>query len=400
MPPALSDNGKLSVVSLLFGIALLPAGVSAAATSARQAAAKTASLTTLIETQLPRWDRNHDGNLDLPEINRQIEDPSVRGLEASVLVMLFRYPLERGQGERTSLGGEELRTSARDPKFQGYVESGAKKLETMERALFLPSDPDISSFRQGRVGDCYLLAPIAAAVHLSPKGIRSMIRPTKSGGYEVTFGNGQRIDVPALTDGELLLGSRVDDSHGIWLSVLEKAFGIIRVSERAKKSGASADLGEIVPQEALSSGKTSQIITLLTGRQTSIAHHEPTSRYKGLSDEQLDALLVQLMQSHRLVCTATPREGKRPPGIAGHHAYAIVGYDSSHRQLTIFNPHGQAFKPKGEPGLANGYPTTHGQFNVPMKEFRTIFGSIVYETTKTAAKTGSATAPSAGRTKK
>ena len=62
-----------------------------------------------------------------------------------------------------------------------------------------------------------------------------MIRPVVTGGFEVVFGNGQKIKVEFITDSELLLGARMDSNHGSWPAVLEKAYGIIRQHTRAKK---------------------------------------------------------------------------------------------------------------------------------------------------------------------
>ncbi len=90
---------------------------------------------------------------------------------------------------------------------------------------------------------------------------------------------------------------------------------------------------------------------------------------------------MRLTRDQRLVCTGVPRDAKRPPGIAGGHVYAVFGYDAASRELTIFNPWGQTFKPEGEPGPQHGYPVSHGVFNVPLGDFRAIFGGIVYETT-------------------
>ena len=51
------------------------------------------------------------------------------------------------------------------------------------------------------------LSAIAAQVHRNPKAIREMIHPEVTGGFRVVFGDGQKIEVAPLTDGELLLGS-------------------------------------------------------------------------------------------------------------------------------------------------------------------------------------------------
>ena len=55
--------------------------------------------------------------------------------------------------------------------------------------------------------------------------------------------------------------------------------------------------------------------------------------------------------------------------------YSLWGEDS---QESI----GNEFTPKGPPDLANGSPTTHGVFIVPLDEFRKIFKGLHYETAK------------------
>ena len=68
-----------------------------------------------------------------------------------------------------------------------------------------------------------------------------MIHPLVTGGFQVAFGDGQKIPVSRLTDTELLLGDQLDSHHGSWLVVLEKAYGIVRERQRAKrKSRATA----------------------------------------------------------------------------------------------------------------------------------------------------------------
>lgn len=124
------------------------------------------------------------------------------------------------------------------------------------------------------VGDCYLLGPIAGAVHLAPQAIRDMIHPARNEGFEVAFGNGEKIRVPALTDAELLLGAKMDASHGIWLAVLEKAYGIIRARDRAKKQGAPADGKTIVPVQQIGGGQAERIISLLTGHEAEIIRNK------------------------------------------------------------------------------------------------------------------------------
>ena len=175
----------------------------------------------------------------------------------------------------------------------------------------------------------------------------------------------------------------MDSRHGSWLAVLEKAYGIIRDRDRekAKKAGKPGKPREIVPTESLGGGSCPPIIALLTG------HLAESVRVRNASSEHLHALLVDLNAKRRLMCLGLgDKDGKHPPGTGNHHAYGVFGYNSQQRRVTIFNPWGNNFTPKGPPGIANGYPTVNGLFTVPLDEFRQVFTALDYETDKPAHK--------------
>ena len=212
-----------------------------------------------------RWDRNHDGILVLEEVDHKVMDPSVRGYEAAVIVRIRQRMTAKGNQPQLSRG--ELLSLAGDRTFGKLVTASRKQLETIDRELFLPTDPNLSTFSQGRLGDCYLLCVIAAQVHRSPKAIRNMIRPKVTGGFQVVFGDGQKVQVAALTDCELLLGARLDSHHGSWLAVLEKAYGIIREHDRARRATVPPMSARRCRSKPLTAVAPPPIISLLTGRR-------------------------------------------------------------------------------------------------------------------------------------
>jgi thiol-disulfide isomerase/thioredoxin/tetratricopeptide (TPR) repeat protein len=61
------------------------------------------------------------------------------------------------------------------------------------------------------------------------------------------------------------------------------------------------------------------------------------------------------------------------------HAYALLRYDSKTDTVDLWNPHGNNFKPKGPPGLTNGYPTKDGLFTVPLDDFVQQFTGVSFE---------------------
>jgi hypothetical protein len=331
-------------------------------------------LNQFVDSRFDRWDRNKDGARDLEEVDRKVEDHNVQGREAAVIFQI-RQRLT-AKGAQPHLTRQQVLTLAQDKAFEKSVDATVKQLQTIDRELFLPTDPDLSTFHQGRLGDCYLLCTIAAEVHRNPKPVRDMIRPVVTGGFQVVFGDGQKIPVDRLTDTELLLGARLDSRHGSWLAVLEKAYGVIRERDRRKQGKYSATKGDSVPTETLGGGSTGTIISLLTGHQA-----DSLKLGNSAQREHLHNLLADTIKKKRLLCASVDGD-KAPPGMGNHHAYAVFGYDSQRRQVTVFNPWGNNFTPKGAAGPANGYPTKLGQFTVPLDQFQQVFTHVAYETDK------------------
>ena len=124
------------------------------------AAGQAAAIAQVIEKNFDRWDHNHNGSLELQEVDRQVENHNVHGRQAAVIYQLRRRLA--GKDAQPRIAREDLLKLAKDRGFQKAVESSLKQLETIDRDLFLPTDPDLSTFHQGRLGDCYLLSTLAA----------------------------------------------------------------------------------------------------------------------------------------------------------------------------------------------------------------------------------------------
>jgi hypothetical protein len=364
------------LIPLFVWLCVLTAQASLAQEKAAQAKLPAESLLQLVNRHFAHWDRNHDNALELVEIDRAIEDHSVRARQAAVVVCLRNRMTAKDHPSK--LSREELARLLGDHDFIMKVEQTAHHLATIDRELFLPTDPDLKTFHQGHLGDCYLLAPIAAQIHRNPKVIREMIHPEVTGGFRVDFHDGRKIEVPPLTDGELLLGARLDERHGSWLAVLEKAYGIIRRRERMMKGDEGRRAAATIPVETLNGGDSGSIISLLTGHLARSLELKKASQ-----PDEVHHLLADLTKKKRLVCVGKGKE-KGPPGILSNHLYAVLGYDTRERIVIIFNPWGNQFKPKGAPGMSNGYPTENGCFSVPIDEFQKIFHDVIYETNQKA----------------
>jgi hypothetical protein len=286
----------------------------------------------------------------------------------------------------------------------------------------------LSHMRQGPLGDCFFVAVVGSAINRNPADVGSLLKPMGGGKYDVAFANGAPPFVlPSLTDAERAISSSTG-GQGDWLAMLEQAYGryrhMLHPSAADAPTAAAASAGATIEgtDTICHGGNPAPVITALTGHAPKWfpLPHDAAKR-AAESNRLLPELRTQLVQGVRdrklmvatvgAAATPTPGEGKTgdtrptdgedptdkptsaslpsPPGISHGHCYAVVGYDPSSDIITIWNPHGETFTPKGEPGLSNGYPTSHGIFKLPLTQAYQFYSSFYFETpNKPAAAAG------------
>ena len=74
---------------------------------------KEAAVTQLIEKNFDRWDHNHNGVLELSEVDRQIENHNVHGRQAAVIFQLRRRLAAKDAEPRLARHGFEARKGSR-----------------------------------------------------------------------------------------------------------------------------------------------------------------------------------------------------------------------------------------------------------------------------------------------
>jgi hypothetical protein len=386
------------------------------------------------------WDRNGDGVLSTDEIDRAVRDPNVRGADAAAAAALKLLaenkqattplpPLTRAyfaQYDRAALelhrrspavAAAATRPAAAEAATVDTV-SGAAATQPAARSARLPTDWDLyylasrqrivrggsdpwpgrfvlDHTRQGPLGDCYFVSAVGDVIAHDPSRIAKLVTPVGDGHFRVTFPGLAPVVVGPLTDAELAISSTTA-GDGVWLALLEQALGRTRGRQRA----GTEDVEGV--DEIRDGGSTGASITLLTGhpvsryrfartleaRQAASAKLLPHLR-RSLIDALADGRMV-LATVHPPVMPTTREAATRPalavgtvpkfpPNITLKHAYAVLAYDPKTDVVTFWNPHGQTFHPTGPAGLANGYPTEHGRFNVPMGELQMFVTSFTIE---------------------
>ena len=98
-------------------------------------------------------------------------------------------------------------------------------LGATNRELFAAGPPRLDSIHQGRLGNCFCLAPLGALVHRDPQAVMTMFSAETNGQYAVRLGR-QTVIVDPPTDGEIAMSSS-NEHEGMWVNLYEKASGTI-----------------------------------------------------------------------------------------------------------------------------------------------------------------------------
>lgn len=343
------------------------------------------NLRQVLTESFPRWDRNRDGILDGSEINAMVGNPVTRGNESAAIVLLWhRYCPDEDQRTNLKLPKSMVLSLGDNPDAQHEFASNLRRLKTLRREIFLGSDPNLGTFHQGTMGDCYLLCVVGGLVYRDPQSIRNMLHLQPNGSIMVNFPGGKTVVVPFITESEVFLGALTGRDHGVWLSIIEKAYGQVVKQKPSKQTSFSATPDNAVTRDVIGRGGSPiPVIQTFTGHQAGSLRLSANTREKTqtLSAEVHD-LVLQSLSARRLMAAGTPPIGQRtlPREIAPAHMYAVLGYDPSRRLLRLFNPWGNDFTPAGPPGLVNGYLTRHGQFDMPVADFVQTFSALCYET--------------------
>jgi hypothetical protein len=413
-------------------ITLLAASQAAFAAGPTTSPVHTPFVTVLLR-DFDSWDSNHDGTLSLDEINRVVIDPSVKGDDAAAaaaIKLLFRRktihlpPLTKsyfddydqkamevikhrpagavqpadaisatmdtvGAGASTQPAEKDARIPA---DFDLYFAAGKQRIARGGADPF-PGRFILDHTRQGPLGDCFLVAAANSIAFHEPDRLARLIVPAKNGSYEVRIPATQTITVPALTDAELAISSTTA-GDGVWMAIIEQAYG--KYESASQGHGTDVEGTELVR----TGGMAMEAVEVLTGEKCVRIRLGRTAEARkadaGKVLPKLRQQLVQAFDNHRAVTAGTGsrtlaplaagpsnRESQTgiqlPPNITGGHAYAVLSYDPTTDVIEMWNPHGQSFQPKGPPGLANGYPTEHGRFKLPLTEAYQFFEAFGFE---------------------
>jgi hypothetical protein len=288
-----------------------------------------------VRANFARWDLNHDGRLTREEIELDMQDARITGEAAAALAALKigATKLDKldetrdfsvadiDDMERTLRDGHKL-----DANFVGYFHVGLRKLEDTPRELFAQGVPHLTAMRQYFTSDCYFLSAVGAVAETNPTALVKLITSEGAGTYMVRFPGQPAVRVSAPTDAEIATYTAAKD--GVWLSVLQKAYALVRIRMEPKEAKTRQPLDSV----GFRLGSTN-VMELFTG------HASRAIRLGAESDKGATGPMVTQVRS---ALTAAFRDRRAVTASMSHHAYAITAYDPAADVVTIHNPYNSA----------------------------------------------------------
>src|SRR5262249_41245099 len=159
--PRIAPMRKTAVSTLVLLLLFLPASL--------PSADGPPSFTAAVKANFEKWDLDRDGELSLAEAERAVADPAAKGADAAAAVALRgRLRGKNTKGERLTLPKVVAAASDFEPAYRAAL----SRMDAAKRDLFVGGEaPDLDSLHQGKLGDCFCLAALGAAVHRDPKSV-------------------------------------------------------------------------------------------------------------------------------------------------------------------------------------------------------------------------------------
>lgn len=336
----------------------------------------------VLDSRFLEWDADADGVLSVREIDARVADGNVKAEAASAAAALKRASrmkkLALPDFTKEHLVELAGRTATKEwPGLPEMFSGGLSRIENARRVLFASGRPRLETVHQGRMGNCFSLAPLGAlAFHRPDFIVKEMIRERPDGRFDVILGK-QTVCVSAPTDAELAM-TATNESDGFWVNVYEKAAGEARNDLKPENERAATGL------DALSrGGSAGTMLAFITGHEMvrfscKFARDPKTTPeiFEHKLAELRTALIGAVKEKRLMTCGTTTTN---IPGVTPNHAYAVLGYDPSCDTIRCWNPHGTTTSFKGEPGPAKGYPMTDGIFEMPLPVFVKEFSGLAFE---------------------
>lgn len=238
---------------------------------------------------------------------------------------------------------DPMKDPAKNPDTESEHVKGAA-YEVVKGTAFIQGkgdekDIDANDVSQGKLGDCYFVAALAAIAKRSPETLRKKITDNGDGTYIVHFSEGGDVVVDSrfpTKGGKIQFAEEGDKDKAsgteLWVMLIEKAW--------AKQKGGY----EVIRGNKIKMSST-DAMQAITGKGTRRV------RPANMKEDELFEILSNA-EEKGWPCTMGVKNVKDPAdikaakaaGLVPNHAYAIMSVDAKAKTLTVYNPWGKEYK--------------------------------------------------------
>lgn len=282
-------------------------------------------------------------------------------LQVSDLVVYLDSISNEGEQAKLTFGVWSACFKVHENQIQGFPQTLYASRDPLKSIV-----PD--AIRQGTIGDCYFLAPLAALANSHPEAIAESIRANTDKSFTVRFAAypDEPITVAAPTEAEQGLFNH-SGPYGLWACVMEKAYGAFCQKFFWRRSITNLIPAGTPESAADGGGFMESQLALLSGRQVE------WRIIKFCNEASMDQLLKSsLCGAQKKPVTAGINRNLfsqyTNDGFYRQHVYTVLDY--------IPSPSGVG----GEVLLRNPWGgknrTTDGVIQIPLKKFMKNFSRI------------------------
>ncbi|MCB9076072.1 MAG: hypothetical protein H6631_00605 [Anaerolineaceae bacterium] len=267
---------------------------------------------------------------DQGQIQELQEDKTLLGVRIPISPDLLAMFDEDAVKAKPDLGKDKKKYEYKKIKGEAFVKGAGDK-----------ADIDPNDVKQGALGDCYLLAAMAAVARANPESIRKLIKDNGDGTYDVTlhvykhwFSLSRspvtvkvRPTFPTAsgeTPAYAGTGDMGKDGPELWAMLIEKAY--------AQYEGGYNEIGE--------GGQPGQAMEMLTGLD------ETKIKTENVTETQIINVINTALKQKWPITTYTRDFGKkkdkeaRKLKVVGNHAYTPMAVNTTTKTIDLQNPWG------------------------------------------------------------
>ncbi|MDY0059699.1 MAG: C2 family cysteine protease [Myxococcota bacterium] len=268
-------------------------------------------------------------------------------LDASfVPYLLNRKPEAQPEGPgspKAAADPSAVTESVKDAKYEEV------KGEAFVKGANEKAEADPSDVKQGSLGNCYLMAGLAAIANTDPDVLKNMIKDNGDGTYTVTFylkenrigvfSSGSKVSITVtnqfpMRNGQPAFAKKGDSGNSgpeLWVMLIEKAWAVHQGSyEDSRGSKVKMD---------------TDIMAYMTGKKSESVYCSSTSE-----SEMLKKMLAANEGGHPMTA-GMPQKTKvsddvtkaaEEKGLYFNHAYTVMSVDKEGKNIILRNPWGSS----------------------------------------------------------